>query len=278
MKKIAQLFFIALFPFLMSCENGFTPMEKNNKYVFSMNGALDVHADTQWIRVMPIGESIIPTNQNPNGTEVSILQVKTGQSSLLNDSLFKFNDAYVWNYWSPDSILANEEYLITAIDSEGKQSSVIVNTPSALSLPQIEYSQDFETISVSGTTQDSLILLETIYLVQPILEVGCGPEREIRISHLEDIAMEPNGYYNFTTTNREAIALELGVAPFSFIVNQRKLVLISAGETWPNYSEVSETEATLPNVVSNVANGTGFIGGVAKREVNITDPQQPCEN
>ncbi len=278
MIKITQLCFIAILSFFLGCENGFKSLEENNRYVFSINGTLDVHADSQWIRVMPIGESIIPSNQNPTGTEVSILHVNSGQRSLLNDSLYQFNDAYVWNYWSPDTILANEEYRINAIDTDGKQSSVTVNTPSALPLPDFEYSQDFETISVSGTTEDSLVLLETIYHVQPLVAVGCGPEREIRFSHLEDLRMYPDGTYSFNSTNREAIAMELGVGPFSFIVNQRKLVIISAGETWPNYTNISETEATYPDVISNVENGTGFVGGIAKREIKLTPPQPPCEN
>lgn len=277
MKNSTLLIFIILSAFFGSCENEFEPFEKTEKYVFSMNGYLDVHADTQWIRVMPIGETLLPQDATINSNQVRLTREATGESVVLNDSLFQFSgDTYVWNYWLPDSVIADEEYRITATDSVGKQSSVVVRTASKLMVPEIEYDQDFEEISVLGSTRDSLILLETRYLVQAFVEVGCTPEREVSFSHLENITTGPNGHYAFTSINREAIAEKLDVQPFSFQVNQRKLVIITAGEDWPDYSNIGDLEANIPSVVSNVINGTGFVGGIAKKEISITDRQPPC--
>lgn len=242
-----------------------------------MNGYLDVHADTQWIRVMPIGETFLPQDSTINSNQVRLTREAPGESVVLNDSLFKFSgDTYVWNYWLPDSVIADEEYRITATDSVGKQSSVVVRTASELMVPEIEYDQDFEEISVSGVVRDSLILLETRYIVQAFVEVGCTPEREVSFSHLEAITEGSDGSFSFTSINREAIAEKLDVGPFSFQVNQRKLVLITAGEDWPDYMNFNDLEVDLPDVVSNVENGTGFVAGIARREISITDRQPPC--
>ena len=277
MKKNPVVYIIILSVFSYSCQNEFEPFDKTDKYVFSINGYLDVHADTQWIRVMPIGETFLPQDSSINSNEVRLTREATGESVVLNDSLFKFSeDTYVWNYWLPDSVIANEEYRITATDTEGKQSSVVVRTTSELMIPEIEYDQDFEEISVSGAVEDSLILLETRYLVQALVEVGCTPEREISFSHLQDISPGANGEYSFTSTHREAIAENLDVGPFSFRVNQRKLVIITAGETWPDYMSFSDLEVDLPDVISNVENGTGFVAGIARRDTIITDRQPPC--
>ncbi|HBQ58974.1 MAG TPA: hypothetical protein DD671_04950, partial [Balneolaceae bacterium] len=266
MKKPSLIIFIALSSFFSGCENAFEPLEKSDKYVFSMNGYLDVHADTQWIRVMPIGETLLPQDSTVNSNQVRLTREATGESAVLNDSLFKFSgDTYVWNYWSPDPVIANEEYRITATDSVGKQSSVVVRMVSNLMVPEIEYDQDFEEISVSGVVQDSIIALETRYLVQALVEVGCTPEREISFSHLDNVTASPSGNYSFTSINREAIARKLDVEAFSFQVNQRKLVLITASEDWPDYTNLDKIEANLPSVNSNVKNGTGFVGGIAKK-------------
>ncbi|MBO6584496.1 MAG: hypothetical protein JJ953_00170 [Gracilimonas sp.] len=277
MKNSTLLTFIILSAFFGSCENEFEPFEKTEKYVFSMNGYLDVHADTQWIRVMPIGETFLPQDSTINSNQVRLTREAPGESVVLNDSLFKFSgDTYVWNYWLPDSVIADEEYRITATDSVGKQSSVVVRTASELMVPEIEYDQDFEEISVSGVVRDSLILLETRYIVQAFVEVGCTPEREVSFSHLEAITEGSDGSFSFTSINREAIAEKLDVGPFSFQVNQRKLVLITAGEDWPDYMNFNDLEVDLPDVVSNVENGTGFVAGIARREISITDRQPPC--
>ncbi|WP_421773583.1 hypothetical protein [Gracilimonas sp.] len=277
MERSSLLLIMLLSVLYGGCQNEFEPFEKTDKYVFSMNGYLDVHADTQWIRVMPIGETFLALDSAINPNQVRLTREVTGESVVLNDSLFTFSgDTYVWNYWSPDSIVTNEEYRITAIDSEGKQSSAVLRTASELAIPRIEYTQDFEEISVSGVVEDSLILLETRYIVQAFVEVGCTPEREIRFSHIEDITLGVNGEYSFTSTNREAIAEKLDVGPFSFQVNERKLVIITAGENWPDYMSFSDLEVDLPDVISNVENGTGFVAGIAKREIMITDRQPPC--
>ena len=151
------------------CDYSFDPLQENDELTFSMNGVLDVHADTQWIRVMPIGESLIPEDPNPNGTVVHLTHLSTGELFAMDDSLFRFgNDTYVWNYRTLTAIVADDAYEITAESPAGDRSRVVVNTPSPLPIPEVEYSETSESISVSGIALDSIIVAETRYLVQTL--------------------------------------------------------------------------------------------------------------
>lgn len=276
-RKLQNFLAIYLFFITMGCDNTFDPLQENDQYVFSIYGVLDVHADTQWVRVMPIGEALIPTDTDPNGTMVKLTRKSSGETIVLNDSLFRFGgDAYVWNYWTTGSLQPNESYTITAEAPGGKQSNSAVILPSALPVPQVEYSEEYESITVSGHTEEQLVTVETRYLVQAITEVGCAPEREVVLSHLDEVT-NLRGQYDLNAENRSDIATELGVNAFGFIVNRRELIIVSAGEDWPDLSGLTEEEIFLPDKVSNVENGTGAVAGIAGRKILITPRQEPCQ-
>jgi len=253
-------------------------LQKNDQLIFSINGVLDVHADTQWVRVMPIGESLNPTDPNPNGSVLNLSNLSTGEIYTLQDSLFKFGgDTFVWNYWLSEDIRGDELYEIVAESADGGQSRVVVATPSPLPEPNVEYSENFESIAVSGIALDSIIVAETRYLAQALLEVGCAPEREIVISHLDELNRTSGDEYSINSENREELARELGVSAFSFRVNRREFVLVTAGPDWPEDLGLSDIEKSLQEVRSNVEGGTGLVAGIARRKVEISERRPPCD-
>lgn len=270
---------IILFGLLIaiSCEHSFDPLQENDRYVYSMYGSLDVHADTQWVRVMPIGESLIPTDSTLQKTDVILIRESTGNTTVLKDSLFRFGgNAYVWNYWTTQNLFPDESYIIKATADDGRQSISEISMPSELPIPEIHYVENTERGTITGSSKDALVTVEIRYLVQTIGEMGCAPEREISISHLEDLYIFANGEYHFTVDNKVSIARELGVTPSNYRVNKRDLNIISAGKDWPNLADVNEEETVLPDVISNVENGTGFIAGIARRSVAISPRRPPC--
>jgi hypothetical protein len=260
------------------CESAFNPLDRNEELSFTMNGLLDVHADTQWVRVMPIGQSLLPTDPAPNGTVVKLIKHSTGETIVLEDSLFKFsNDTFVWNYELAGPISGNESYEIIAEAPNGAQSRAVVNTPSSLSVPDVEYSEDFERISISGTADDTVVVAETRYLVQAFTEVGCSPEREVIISHADELRYISEREFIINSENRGDLASEMGVSAFNFQVNYRQFVLITAGSDWPADVSLSDFEESLPEINSNVEGGTGLVAGIAGRTVEISERSQPCD-
>jgi hypothetical protein len=135
------------------CEQTFEPLHDNDRYAFSMYGTLDLHADSQWVRIMPVGETLLPEDPAPNVAEVNLIRELTGDSSVMEDSLFQFsNTVYVRIYSSAEALNPNEAYTITAEAADGRQSEVTVIMPSVLPLPEVEYDTGLESATVTGSS------------------------------------------------------------------------------------------------------------------------------
>lgn len=260
---------------ITACNESFSPLKENDAMVFSMVGVLDINADTQWVRVMPIGKSLLPTDTTSNGTVVRMIRESTGDVTIMNDSLFQFNqDAYVWNYWTDVPVRPEEYYTIVAESQEGEQSIVTIKTPSIAPMPEVEFNERFERIQVSGVVTDTLVVLESRYLVQPITDMGCSQEMEVVISHMDQVVVRGENQYYLTVENSLALSQEVGVN--SMIINRRALVVISATDDWPDGTSLTENEMALPDIISNVQNGTGVVAGIARHEIIITPKVPVC--
>lgn len=260
---------------LSGCENTFNPIKENDELVFSMVGVLDINADTQWVRVMPVGTSLLPLDAEPNGTEVRLVRESTGSVTAFKDSLFRFNeDTYVWNYWTDEPIQPNELYTIIAENPDGEQSKVRVETPVLAPVPEVDFNERLERIYVNGELTDSLVVLESRYLIQPITEMGCAEETEVVLSHMNQVVVREQKQYYMTAENGVALWEALGVN--SYIINRRAVVVITATQDWPDAASLTEDEVALPDVISNVENGTGVVAGIARHEIILTPRKPPC--
>jgi hypothetical protein len=260
--------------FIDACDNTFEPFQENNQYVFSMYGTIDLHADTQWVRVMPVGQTLLVEETEPMDATVELTRNSTGQTVTMRDSLFQFaTDAFAWNYWVPITLHPDEAYTVTAKNSDNEESKVIIQTPSVLPVPEVvEYFEDEDRGIITGSSKDSLVVLEVRYRVQNLL---CGPEVEIVISFVNGIDHSQEDY-RVNMSNAGRIASRFGVLLGNYRVNSRKFVVVSVSEDWPDLAEYSDDEIVLPNVATNVENGTGFVPGIAKREIDITPPRERC--
>ena len=278
--RLGSLFLIciSLLLIVMGCEQTFEPLQKNDELVFSMYGVVDVHGEFSVVRVMPIGDELLNTNPEPNNSQVFLTHNSTGERFTYQDSLYKFGgDTYVWNYFSIENLAANDSYRFVAEDMEGRSSVAQINLPSELPLPTIEeYSAGFESGVFIGQSEDPIVSVKTRYLVQPLNELGCDPEMEVVISHLDRLITRADGSYRLEVNNRSEISRALGPSVESFRINRRELLIVSSREDWPDLSELIDLEITLPDVIDNVEGGVGYVAGVAGRIIQITPPQEPC--
>jgi hypothetical protein len=269
---------IALLFMAVSCDQTFDPLQKNEDLTFSMYGVVDVHGQFSVVRVMPIGERLINTDPESNNSEVFLIHNSTGDQIAFQDSLYKFGgDTYVWNYFSSEDLSANSSYRFVAQNSEGRSSVAQINLPSELPIPTIEeYNTGFESGIFIGQSVDPIVSVKTRYFVQPVNELGCDPEMEIVISHLDQLITYADGRYRLEVNNRSEISAALGPSVENFVINRRELLIVSSGEDWPDLSELIDLEITLPDVINNVEGGVGYVAGVAGRIIQITTPQEPC--
>jgi hypothetical protein len=269
---------IALLFMTVSCDQTFDPLQKNEDLTFSMYGVVDVHGQFSVVRVMPIGERLINTDPESNNSQVFLIHNSTGDQIAFQDSLYKFGgDTYVWNYFSSEDLSANSSYRFVAQNSEGRSSVAQINLPSELPIPTIEeYSTGFESGIFIGQSVDPIVSVKTRYFVQPVNEIGCDPEMEIVISHLDQLITYADGRYRLEVNNRSEISAALGPSVENFVINRRELLIVSSGEDWPDLSELIDLEITLPDVINNVEGGVGYVAGVAGRIIQITTPREPC--
>lgn len=272
------VFYMSLLFLVNGCEQTFEPLQKNDDVIFSMYGVVDVHGEFSVVRVMPVGERLINTDPGSNNLQVFLTHNSTGDRITYQDSLYKFGgDTYVWNYFSSENLIANDSYRFEAEDTEGRSSYAQINLPSELPLPTIEeYSTGFESGIFKGESEDPIVSIKTRYFVQPVNELGCDPEMEVVISHLDRLIARADGSYQLEVNNRSEISAALGPSVDSFRINRRELLVVSSGEDWPELSELIDLEITLPDVINNVEGGVGYVAGVAGRIIQITPPQEPC--
>lgn len=270
-KKIFPQFILILIAcYGLSCTDTFQPLSHNEKYAYTMNGALDLHADTQWVRLMPIGESLIPSSES-NNIALTITREETGETSRFNDSLFVFGDrAQVWNYWTTMPLHPNEEFILTT-EVEGKINQTTITTPSVLQPPVVDNYEPRKGI-VSGSSEDPIIMADTKYYIREVTRGDVSPAiTEVRFSHLGNITRGSDGEYYFKFDNTGKIEGQVA-APFGFYIVKKELIVATGSKDWPDYKGLSDQEMALPGLNSNVENGTGFVGGIAKRTV----PMETC--
>jgi len=116
------------------CDQTFEPLQENEEFHFSIFGFLDAAADTQWIRIgVPRGN--INERPEPAGITVILEHVETGQSTVMQASLFASGD--LLNYWTTMPLEHEHTYQIHAERADGKLSTVTVTMPEELPTPLV---------------------------------------------------------------------------------------------------------------------------------------------
>ncbi|MEX0720062.1 MAG: hypothetical protein WD059_05295 [Balneolaceae bacterium] len=258
-------------PYFTGCESTFEPLQENGRYHFSIFGALDHSADTQWVRVMPIMDTVFVNSSEPIDAEVTMTRLSTGESSVLNDSLFRFSDRSIaWNFWTTTPVHADEEYMITAMASDGSSSRATVSIPPAFPEPEVNYSFNDEEgiVNISGVHQ--LVVADIIYTFTILTDAGETPNPiEINISHLDRLSHVSSSSYRFFPNDVGRIASEYGVTGERILIKKREVLVVSGSAEWPDFEELSEDEAFLPEINSNVEDGLGVLVGIVSKRLSL---------
>lgn len=286
--------FLCLFA---GCDNTFVPLEENDQYHFSIFGYLDASADTQWVRVMPVREDIY-AEPKPIDVIVSLEHVETGESIVMNDSLFSFFQGYVWNFWTTMDLYPEQTYRITAKRSDGKTSHARVQLPPDYPTPLLHRQPRIP----GGTPPVDIIYIkgvERLADVQTIYSFGhrnWEEEYMVPFSHLKDTTRQASGDYVIVIDPQEdqRVILTFRGPPcvrrniiitfdcetplqgdFNFddasMINMQ-IFIASAGPEFHFFPSIDEKVTAMPEGISNVANGTGYLAGI----VSKTIPYESC--
>lgn len=248
---------------LSSCDDSFQPLKKNDKYFFSIFGFLDVSADTQWVRVGTVRESI-DAPPAPDGIQVILEDLQSGETIVMKDSVFSSRN--VLNYWTTMNIKQEQTYSITVQGSEGKTSQVMVTTPTEL--PTI-----FITINDASPVGANIYIdqdIEHIADVQSVwyvtLKSGTEYHRRIYRFPLRNTLEHSEIFgdsYAFANWEKEQEQIEQGIGGAEISRATRQFFVATGGPEWDSsHSAINDLEFFLDGTNSNIENGLGYVVGI----------------
>lgn len=248
--------------FIAGCNETFEPLQENDHFFFSIYGYLDATVDTQWVRAVPVRESIDVISDMEDVT-ATLEHVGGSEMAVMNDSLFSyFHDGLAYNNWTAMKLLPEETYRLTAEYSDGRSSHVEVTMPENFPTPVLEISG---LLSVSGVKR--LADVRTIYHVR----FPTTNEVEIFDFPKDEISPRPPDGYLINLRGGRDVAYINEFHPFGEII-KRQIFVASAGPGWHDFRSIERRIFNLPDGVSNVENGVGFLAGV----ISKTIPYEEC--
>lgn len=128
------VFLMLALALLAACEKPFEPTASSD-IAFSIFGHLDAAADTQWVRVMPIRQSL-GTVPGPIDAIVTLEEIETGTTVLMSDSLIQYlpvnlrgEGLFAHNFSTTMPIVPGRHYRLTVTRSDGASASATVLIP-----------------------------------------------------------------------------------------------------------------------------------------------------
>ena len=270
------LMMLCIFVVLAACENTFEPLKENDQYYFSLYGTIDASADTQWVRVMSVRDSIL-TSPEPLDATVTLTRKSNGQVIVLKDSLFRLrNNVYAWNYWTTEPVYPGEEYYFEAKNSEGGVSSADLFIPPDYPTPVVDYEQGDQLARIYVEDVDQLVVADIKYYFRSVNYQGEVSDKIYSESFSqigdvrEDYIIGTKIVFAYPREGFQALADKYVTEGLTSIMNVRQeVIIVSGGPGWPDVSDLPEEELFLPGAVSNVDHGLGIVTGVVSKTVPL---------
>ena len=253
---------------LVGCDTSFDPFEENELY-YSVFGYLDAGADSQFVRVSPLRDSVALADQ-PIDAEVTLQNKSTGEAIVFQDSIFRFNDGRVAiNYWTGESIDFNTSYTLSVVRSDGVKSTVTVTLPGdfpepELSVPVPSFGVDARDL-IQGIRVDSVGRMADMKVLYQLALPGAEAEPFLHTeSYLVRINRTSTGFLAAFNAYDDLIE-RFDNCP---LVIQSTAFVALAGPDWPELNGVDLETIARPDVVNNVDHGVGYVGSISSKSID----------
>jgi len=264
---------------LAGCETSFEVFAESDAH-FSLFGVLDVSADTQWVRVETLQDSLL-TDTKPLDAVVTMTHLPSGRRVAWRDSLFQFiGGSTAYNAWTDEPILPLETYRLEVTRADGAMSAVTVTLPDTFPDPLLNVSPfSLINLPVSGNvcarTFEMLIQVERFAALEITYHVPTrrGMVRKYSVSYVLKAARLESGAYEvivpWVDDLKQLAALDRDISIDELLrLSAVELLVAAAGPNWPENSLDDETVA-LPGAVTHIEHGFGFVGGVVSKRLDI---------
>lgn len=274
MRKLSYssvILYVALITIIISsvsgCENSFDPIKESDLYNYTMYGILDLSADTQWVRVMPLRDSIVRDPVSNNAT-VTLTRESDGRTVQLQDSLQELpGENFVWNFWTTEPLIENEVYTVKAESKEGEVSSARAVIPPDFLEPRIEYrNRDNRCIVSIEAEAEHLVVAEINFTFDVLYRSTDSISRveNYHVSYLAELMEQFDGSRQVFVDPIPGISNVYGVPQNDVINISGDLLVVSADSNW---YDVDVEAAEIPGQYSNVQNGLGLVTGIVSKKL-----------
>lgn len=274
-KVLSLLFAIFAIVLIEACDPAFSPIDENDRY-YSVFGFLNASADTQFIRIEQLRDSLFSDTPTDLNIEVELTNTSTGQSVEMKDSLFDFlSEGLAHNYYTTLPINPTETYRLEIVEG-GTKTSAEVAVPEAFPEPELLTESK---LKITGI--DRLIGVKMIYSVSPIcIPDGNNPESENcpdvppvfqhDLQHLGDTTRMGNGVIHADIGQADDLnEIEQNYGPLGFELVRVKVVVAAGSPSWPEFIGLADEAQAIPGTASNIEGGVGLLGGVVTDTVLV---------
>ncbi|MEL6445630.1 MAG: hypothetical protein AAF089_14610 [Bacteroidota bacterium] len=246
------------------CETSLDPFEETDVR-FSVFGYLDVSADTQFVRVSELRESIFLTDELD--AVVVLEEVSGATRTELRDSLLTFTSGTrVHAPWTAVPIAPSSTYRLSVTASDGSSASATIQTPAPSPEPFLNAGvteasnamnpPNLQAISIPGVEKLADLRIEYV-----LAETGS----RVTVSYLDQVRRDPNGVLQLGFDAYADVQQQVtgGTAGFCPSLESAAVFIATTTDAWPDFALIDLERLVLPGTVSNVEGGLGFVGGVA---------------
>lgn len=289
--------FLALSLGIGGCDTSVSVLNPSDQYRFSMFGVLRVSADTQVVRIEPLGDTTQVGAPSEIKATVLLENRDDGTQVALNDSLTVLGGgvAQVHNFWTTYpidaatsykiSVRVNGEPVTTATTTTPAQPPILEHKPDSTSDRAFVLPCEFDfqglpiepqnTFDIRASGVESIAAAEVRY---PI-EVR-GPQPFPWVDHYNDVVYreEPDHFRISVFYAQDLLSLDFIVdvpgadecpAQSDFMSPHATLRVAAGGPNWPDWRGVSLDEIARPDTFTNVEGGHGFVGGIYSDTLHI---------
>jgi hypothetical protein len=269
--SLLLLFVLALL--LGACEEAVDPILESDRN-FTLYGTLDMARDTQFVRVIPIRATLRPSEGSLQGIRFTSTDLVSGEQRVWDDSLLTFADgSRGLVFYDALRIRPSHTYRIEVshpdLDVVTRAETTVPDQPTGLIVRPEETSgglggeiaRGFQIIVWEGVTEEPF----QVDVWYRFLPAENAPFRDVPLPYAPSNTAGPDGWQARLDLRKDRITLDTlaSVNLWPLLNVAARLTMLDAAFVPPGGVFDPEVLAQ-PGTLSNVENGFGFVGAVAR--------------
>ena len=247
---------LSLFLVLAACDNSFEPINEEPTSFFAVFGFLDTAADTQFVRVSPLRETVEASGGL--AARVSTRTLGTGEEVVWQDSLVALDDGEAGLlFYAPLPVEPGDSYQLDVRGDDGEATRALTQVPLRVSLDLGPVTTDFnDRLAQRVTLLGVQRVPRSMNMLYRVMPPGATDTLTIRLP-LFVFGGSADGIVLRVPleADRDEILERL-----QRLQRDTTVVLHSVGLELEQLSDEWET----PNASVNIENGFGFFGSIAR--------------